>query len=799
MPFDAVPSGHSTQPREHTVPAGPKPSIDFRAIFRGVWRRHKLLTIVIFFVVAIPLFGFVYLSAKPEYVASATIVIETSVLEQLPLFRDMPRRENVAAHLALLRSRALAEAVVEALPTESRDELLTHSQYQDYMLNATNFVKRMLNKPITVPSVHDRAVAEVQHARMEFSQSRQSPSIVTLRGSASNPRVAMDLVNTTLQVLMTRTRDSNQDDALRARQFLERQLQQARESQRSAEEALARFEARNNRVRGPQTDSSVARLAQLESSLAEAQTNREVASTRIAALRESVERDRAREARAAIENAPAGRDDRGRAAGTAANAAALRTAQERLTAVEQRLATLRERYTDAHPSVQLAVDEVTRQRTRVAQLAREIAASTPPAEAAGAPAASAAPSNVPLAERVQQLAALENEEASLRARVQALTLQVERLRGSLRNVNQDEIGYSNLQRAVETNRNLAATLSERLMTARMREQGDANAFRTLDPASLPTEPSRSPQRMFLLILGLSTALAFGTSITVELWRQPVETEADIAKATDLALLGSVGVIDTPREWMHRRKLAQPIALFHRNKTIHMELYRSIRANVETQRLKAPFRSILITSAGPHEGKSTTVMNLAHVFQEFGRRVLVVEADLRRPSLYSTLGLTNRPGIVDYLSGTATFEQVCRPLASGVTVIPGQVARGDSASLLASSRFKDLLKATASQFDLVLFDTAPMLAVPDNLLLLHSVDRAILVARATTTSARDLRKAQKTVENAGGQLLGVILNGAHPHDVPYYHPRYRRYYAPADTNGAKEGAQSRGTTAATRKP
>jgi Mrp family chromosome partitioning ATPase len=138
--------------------------------------------------------------------------------------------------------------------------------------------------------------------------------------------------------------------------------------------------------------------------------------------------------------------------------------------------------------------------------------------------------------------------------------------------------------------------------------------------------------------------------------------------------------------------------------------------------------------------------------------------------------------VDFLNGSATFEQVCRHLPSGVAIVPGQVSRGDSASLLASTRFKELLHEASSQFDLILVDSAPILAVPDNLLLAHIVNRVILVARATMTSRRELCKAQAAVERAGGRILGVVLNQANPRDVPYYHPRYRKYYT--STEGRK---------------
>ena len=146
-------------------------------------------------------------------------------------------------------------------------------------------------------------------------------------------------------------------------------------------------------------------------------------------------------------------------------------------------------------------------------------------------------------------------------------------------------------------------------------------------------------------------------------------------------------------------------------------------------------------------------------------------------------MANKPGVVDFLTGGATFDQVCRVLPSGVTVIPGQVARGDTAAMLASVRAKALLEEAYAHFDLVLVDSSPLLAVPDNLLLVTKLDRVILVVKASGTTKRDLCKAQSALEQANARILGVILNQANPRDVHYYSPRYRKYYRPS--NGKTE--------------
>jgi len=387
-----------------------------------------------------------------------------------------------------------------------------------------------------------------------------------------------------------------------------------------------------------------------------------------------------------------------------------------------------------------------------------------------------------------KLAALEIQEAGINAKLEKLRMQVAWQRKNLPALSQEAVELTNLRRTVEVNRNLVSILTDKLTTARLHAFGPERDVRIVVPATLPVKPTDSQAAKFgFLVVVLSAGLAFGVSYGLEFLRTPVETESDVFKATGLTVLGSVGVMQRPLTLAKRSLRESPILLSvqphgasnQQGQSIHIDLYRAIRANIETARLKAPFRSILVTSPGPHEGKSTTILNLAHVFQEFGRRVLVVEADLRRPSLCSPLALTNKPGIVDFLNGTAKFEQVCRRLPSGVTLIPGQVTRGDAASLLASPRFKELLHVATAEYDLVLIDSAPILAVPDNLLLAHVVDRALLIAKATQTSTRELRKAQSALERAGGRLLGVVLNHANARDVPYYHRRYRKYYAPSN--------------------
>jgi succinoglycan biosynthesis transport protein ExoP len=750
-------------------------NLDHLAILRGIARRHKGRVVGIFLGIALPGLALISLTGQPQYVSTATIAIEPSAVQQV--LKDIPRNDNVAVNMVLLKSRSLGEGVLEALPKESFEELLANSQYTDYRLVLTNTIKGWLGKPPTVLSPKDRAIAELQNARMSFSRSGEDRSIISISAVASKPRVAMDMVNTHVQILLSRTRNANQEDTRTVRDFLEQQTQQLKESLAKAENGLVAFQQQKGRFGvGGVTDRELALVSETENALAEAQASREALGAQITSLRQELGKLGTNEPKTAAEPQARGKDPaaaRAAAAEIVAKLNSYKVAQDRATKLEAKLSSLRDRYTDAHPLVQSTQEQLAAAQAQLTQLARDLPDLNPRERA---------PARSKYAEAKGELESLEAEDATLRETVERLKVRVSKLRGNLRNLTREDVELKNLHQTVETQRNLLTVMSDKLMAARIREQVEPGVIRIIDPASYPLQSTQSRTgKLALMVLGLAGAVAVGAAFGIEFWRQPVETESDVQKATGLPILGSISPLPAPVVHANGRGgnnlAALPVAFVGSpaSTRIPSELYRMVRATVETERLKTPFRSILVTSAGPGEGKSTTVINLARTFQDFGRRVLIVEADLRRPLLYRTLGVTNKPGLEDFLAGSATFEQVCRELPSGVTLIPGQHTRGDSASLLACPRAKELMRQAVARFDLILVDSPPLLVVPDNLLLVTLLDRVILVAKASHTSKRDLQRAKAALDQTNAAILGVVLNQASPRDLHYYRSRYKKYY------------------------
>ncbi len=195
-----------------------------------------------------------------------------------------------------------------------------------------------------------------------------------------------------------------------------------------------------------------------------------------------------------------------------------------------------------------------------------------------------------------------------------------------------------------------------------------------------------------------------------------------------------------------------------------EAYRTLRVNIQFASPDHPLRTILATSAGPDDGKSTTLANLAIALAETGAPTLLVDCDLRRPSLHTLFGLPNESGLTSLmLAGTAMPDATGLPLQTtavpNLRLLPSGPLPPNPAELLASRRMADLLTLLAAQATYVLFDTPPILAVADAAVLAPRVDGVLLVVRAGKTR-RDLAvKARKMLEQVKANLVGAVLTDA----------------------------------------
>jgi len=206
-----------------------------------------------------------------------------------------------------------------------------------------------------------------------------------------------------------------------------------------------------------------------------------------------------------------------------------------------------------------------------------------------------------------------------------------------------------------------------------------------------------------------------------------------------------------------------------------ETYRSLRSNIEFSSIDREIRTLMLTSAGPAEGKSTTTANLAVTYAQAGKRVLVIDADLRKPALHHTFGLTNRWGLTSVMVGQAPLEQAIQDTnVENLWCLTAGPLPPNPSEMLASNKMTALIENLKKEFDIILFDTPPVIAVTDAQIVASKCDGVVLVIDYGNVKKEIALKAKQLLEMAHANLLGVVINNKkHTKHKEYY---YYYYYS-----------------------
>ncbi|GIJ66550.1 polysaccharide biosynthesis tyrosine autokinase [Virgisporangium ochraceum] len=269
--------------------------------------------------------------------------------------------------------------------------------------------------------------------------------------------------------------------------------------------------------------------------------------------------------------------------------------------------------------------------------------------------------------------------------------------------------------------------------------------------TLADEPV-APQPVRNVGLGLAVGLLIGIGAAVlrEVLDTSVKSSGVLAELTGSPVLSSVPVDSRARK--------DPLIVTGSAGSVRAEALRQLRTNLQFVNVDEPARTLVVTSAVPGEGKSTTACNLAIVFAEAGRKVVLVDADLRRPRLAEYLGVDGTIGVTNVLAGQATVDDALQEWGtSGVFVLPSGSVPPNPSELLGSRNMAALLEALRGGFDMVIVDTPPLLPVTDGALAAALVDGTVLVFRCGKTSAAQVRSATEALRAVDAKVLGCVLN------------------------------------------
>lgn len=285
------------------------------------------------------------------------------------------------------------------------------------------------------------------------------------------------------------------------------------------------------------------------------------------------------------------------------------------------------------------------------------------------------------------------------------------------------------------------------------EEGSTSPVKAtiVTPAAVGSTPvSPQPVRNLGLaaVLGLLIGIAF--ALTKDLLDNSIRSEADVRSLTDLPILGGIT--------LDKRAAESPRVVIDKPHHTHSEAFRALRTNLQFVNAGDPPRSIVFTSSLPEEGKTTTTAHLALTLAAADKRVCVVEADLRRPRLLHYLGMEGSAGLTNVLIGDADLDDMLQPYGdSNLTVLGCGPIPPNPAELLGSARMRSLVQDLEQRFDIVMIDAPPLLPVTDAAVLASVTDGAILVVGAGVIKNEHLSRALERMEQAQGDVLGLIVN------------------------------------------
>ncbi len=298
-----------------------------------------------------------------------------------------------------------------------------------------------------------------------------------------------------------------------------------------------------------------------------------------------------------------------------------------------------------------------------------------------------------------------------------------------------------------------------------------NVLSIVEPAALPRFPiAPNVELNTLIAAAIGLLLAVVGVMLIEYLDDTLKSPEDITRVLQLPTIGSIARIRGGEDG----KLAAAIA----PRSSITEAYRVLRTNIQFSGMDRPVKSILVTSPGPFEGKSITAANLAVVMAQAGLRTILVDGDLRKPSLHRLFGLTNDFGLTNGLIQQSALDGFVRPTGvENLQIVTTGALPPNPAEVLGSGRMRALKTQLESQADVIILDSPPCLPVTDTAILARLVDGVILVVDSSRTRRESALRAKDTVEQVGGRIVGVVLNRITPRGSGSY--RYYYYYYSAN--------------------
>jgi succinoglycan biosynthesis transport protein ExoP len=360
-------------------------------------------------------------------------------------------------------------------------------------------------------------------------------------------------------------------------------------------------------------------------------------------------------------------------------------------------------------------------------------------------------------------------------------------------LNENAIEYKVLKQEAESNRQLYDGLLQKLKEASLSAGLESSNIRVVDKARVPLHPARPniPMNLeFAVLIGLVGGVAIAFSL--EALDTTVRTPDQAENVSGLPTLGVIplqsvfeGAVTSIAKAHLLKKLPRgsgsprPLISYFEPQSEVAEAYRALRTSILLSSVSQPPRSILVTSSVPQDGKTMTCVNVAIVLAQQGKRILLVDADMRRPSIHKAFGLRGNVGLSNILTGGAKISDTIQATVQpNLFVIPAGQIPPHPSELLSSSLMQDLIRKWREEYDHVIIDSPPVISVTDAVLLSVQTDAVLLIIRSGQTTTAHVRRTRNLLQSVKASLLGIVVNAADLTSPDYYYyyygPKYRYY-------------------------
>jgi succinoglycan biosynthesis transport protein ExoP len=705
-------------------------------------RKWMVLSVVagIFMAVAVA-----SLRQTPVYEAVGTIVVNKADPNLITFKDSMPvvdyyDQSDLDTEVRILQSDLMALQVIRQLNLDKRPEFGGHSDQK---------LANLVADPLQGDSNHVSALLSQFRSNLKVTLIPNT-RLMEIHYHSTDPQLAASAVNTLAATYVEQNFKTKFESTMQASDWLSKQLVDLQMKVETSQEKLVRYQ-KEHEILGTDEKQNIItqKLDELNKEMTMAESDR---MQKEAIYRQTQSNDPVAIAAAIISDTPMG--------GSGAGSALLDKLRDQQASLRIQVAELSTQFGPSYPKVQQL-------NNQIKEIDHQLELET-----------SKAVDHL----KQQYLAALQRE-TMLRGAFDKQKQEANKL-------NESAIEYSLLKRDLDSNRTLYEGLLEKLKEAGVTAGLRSNNFRIINAARVPSAPSEPniPRNLsFALVLGIISAI--GLAFVLENMDNTVRTPEQAQIISGLPSLGMIPLGSKSGRGATGKRLALTPSkeVFEtvtqiRPQSQMAESYRALRTSLLLSNLGAPPKVIMVTSARPQEGKTTTSINTAIVLAQKGVRVLLVDADLRRPSVHKTLGMGPRSGLSNVLTGSATIQQTITtsPILPNLLIMPAGTPPPNPAELLASSNMRDLIMELRQQFDHIVIDTPPTLSVTDAVVLSPRADATILVIRSGQTTKQALRRARDILTQVNAHVAGVLLNAVDLTSPDYYYyyeyqGKYGQYY------------------------